>query len=127
MNNANRNAVPKIHPATRGIEPDDPMSLHGFEIPGDPELMLRTLVEEFAHMGCDVDDLMRLSSNAFYRALHGLLRHYGAEEFRRRVTEIISRCGVVRVTTYAALSPDQIVPLTLPTPGERRDDHGRCL
>ena len=127
MNGLDRNAVPKIHPATRGIEPDDPMSLNGFEIPGDPELMLRTLVEEFAHMGCDVEDLMRLSSNAFYRALHGLLRHYGAEEFRRRVTEIISRCGVVRVTTHAAPSADEFVPLTLTTQGERSDDHGRCL
>ena len=90
---------PKTHPATREILPDDPMEMHGFEVPGDPQLMLRLLVEEYARLGWDSEAIMGLARDPNYQAFHGLLVLLGEEEFRRRVGEIISRCGVIRVKT----------------------------
>ena len=43
--------VPKVHPPRARCCRKIRMDLHGFEVPGDPELMLRLLVEEYARMG----------------------------------------------------------------------------
>jgi hypothetical protein len=79
--------------------PEDPLDLHGIEVPGDPELMLCLLVEEYARMGADIDLIMQLARDPFYQAFHGLWRCYGEDELRRRVNEIIRRTGVLRVRT----------------------------
>ena len=100
MNSANVDAVPKVHPASREILPDDPMEMHGFEIPGDPALMLRLLVEEYARIGWGLEDLMRLARDPNYTAFHGLWRSLGEEELRRRIAAALSRCGVIRVTGH---------------------------
>jgi hypothetical protein len=73
------NLVPKVHPATRPVEPEDPMNLHGIEVPGDPEIMLRMLVEELARMGYGLEPLMALCRDPFYHALHGVWLKYGDE------------------------------------------------
>ena len=111
-------AVPKVHPATRPVEPEDPMNLHAVEIPGDTDLMLRVLVEEYARMGWNADAVMDLAVDPFYQGFHGLWRLHGEEELRRRVSAILARCGVVRVTTVHAKPPsdesDQLVQIALP-------------
>ena len=99
MTSQTSNAVPKNHPATREILPEDPLEMHGFEVPGDTDLMLRLLIEEYARVGWNSDQIMDLARNANYRALHGLWRIYGEDQFRTRVGEIVARCGVVRVRT----------------------------
>ena len=43
--------VPKVHPATRAVEPDDPMDLDATLVPGDVDLMFRSVVQEYAWMG----------------------------------------------------------------------------
>ena len=79
--NSNGNAdatptpTPKIHPATREILPEDPMEMHGFEVPGDPNLMLRLLVEEYARMGWGAATIVQLARDPNYQALYGLLRY----------------------------------------------------
>ena len=93
------NAAPKVHPATRAVEPEDPLNLHGVEVDGDPEIMLRMLVEEYARMGCGLDELLDLCRQPFYVGFHGLLQFYGEAELTRRVRGILSRCGVFRVAT----------------------------
>lgn len=93
------NAIPKVHPATREILPDDPMEMHGFEVPGDPGLMLRLLVEEYARIGWEAQAIMRLARDPNYQALFGLLRFFGEEELTARVNQTLSRCGVIRVKT----------------------------
>ena len=93
------NAAPKVHPATRAVEPDDPLNLHGVEVDGDPEIMLRMLVEEYARMGCGLDELLELCRQPFYVGLHGLWQFYGEAELTRRMRDILSRCGVFRVVT----------------------------
>jgi hypothetical protein len=106
------NDEPKVHPATREILPDDPMEMHGFQVAGDPDLMLRLLVEEYARIGWGVDAVMQLARDPNYQAFHGLYRLFGEEEFRRRVTDVISRCGVMRVKTVEAKpAPEHLVQI----------------
>ena len=93
------NVAPKVHPATRAVEPDDPMNLHGVEVDGDPEIMLRMLVEEYARMGFGLDELLDLCRQPFYVGMHGLLQFYGEEELTQRLNGILARCGVFRVAT----------------------------
>lgn len=108
------NAAPKVHPATREVQPDDPMNLHGVEVDGDPEIMLRMLVEEYARMGCGLEELMDLCRQPFYVGFHGLLQFYGEPELTRRVSGILSRCGVFRVAMREATPPlEQLVQLDL--------------
>ncbi len=110
------NGVAKVHPASREILPDDPMDMHGVEVPGDPHLMLRLLVEEYARIGWGSQAILQLARDPNYQAFHGLWQLFGEDELRRLVTDIISRCGVMRVkTTEAQPPPDQLVQIELPS------------
>ncbi len=115
MNNLPANAVPKVHPASREVLPEDPMDLKGFEVPGDPDLMMRLLVEDYARMGWNADAIVALANDPNYQVFHGLLRMFGEDEFRRRVADVIGRCGVMRVkTTERESPPTQLVQIDLP-------------
>lgn len=118
------NFVPKVHPATRPVEPEDPMNLYAVEVPGDPELMLRLLVEEYARMGWGLDALLGLFRDPFYVAAHGLWLHYGEEDLQRRLSDLLGRVGVVRTktTTRVPLS-ERLVQIDLSTAAEGRADH----
>jgi hypothetical protein len=116
MNVADPIPVPKVHPASREILPDDPLEMYGFEVQGDPTLMLRMLVEEYARIGWGVDAILQLARDPNYLAFYGLRQAYGEEELRRLVSEIISRCGVLRVkATEAEPLPDCLVQIELPS------------
>jgi len=115
MFESNAQAVPKVHPASREILPDDPMEMHGFEIPGDPELMLRLLIEEYARIGLGVDAVMQLARDPNYTAFYALRRSLGEDEFRRRVTSIVARCGVIRVKATESEPPSEnLVQIAMP-------------
>jgi hypothetical protein len=108
-------AVPKVHPASREILPDDPMEMHGFEVPGDADLMLRMIVEEYARIGWGLDDMMRLARDPNYTGFYGLSQAHGEMELRRRIAEILARCGVIRVTaTETEPMSEQLVQISLP-------------
>ena len=109
------NAVPKIHPATREALPDDPMEMHGFEVPGDPELMLRMLVEEYTRMGWGVDALMSLAKDPNYTAFYAFRKSLGDDGLRQALSRIIARCGVIRVkTTETEPMSERLVQIALP-------------
>jgi hypothetical protein len=111
-------AVSKIHPATREMLPEDPMEMHAVEVPGDPVLMLRLLVEEYGRMGFDAAAIMRLARDPNYQAFHGLLKFFGETELSTRVSDILSRCGIMRVTTREApLPPTELVQIQMFKPG----------
>lgn len=97
---AAREAIPqpKTHPASREMLPDDPMDLHGFQVPGDPKLMLRLLVEEYARIGWDAEAIMRLARDPNYQGFHGLLKLYGEGPLWEKISAILARTGVIRVT-----------------------------
>jgi len=108
--------VPKTHPASRELLPDDPLDLTGVQVDGDPRLMLRLLVEEYARLGWGADQIIHLARDPFYVGFHGLLRAFGEEGLRQQIESQLARCGVVRVTAVEAVpEPEpQIVPLELP-------------
>src|SRR5262249_49321215 len=92
--------VPQVPPATRPAEADDPLEMHAIPLPGDPELMLRCVVEEYARAGWDAGQVLGLFEDPFFPALAGLRRHFGAAGLRERVTDLVGRTGVfqLRVT-----------------------------
>ncbi len=108
-------ATPKIHPATREMLPADPMEMQAVEIPGDPNFMLQLLVEEYARIGWGLEGLMKLARDPNYTAFYGLLRLFGEDELHSRISHILSRCGVLRVTTHEAPPlPERLVQINLP-------------
>jgi hypothetical protein len=115
MSENRANAVPKVHPASREILPEDPMEMHGFEVPGDQELMLRLLVEEYARIGLDVDDIVQLAGDSNYMAFYALRQLLGDDEFQHRVGSIIAHCGVIRIKETAVEAPSEnLVQIALP-------------
>jgi hypothetical protein len=118
MSNENSNPTPKIHPASREILPEDPMEMHGIEVPGDPNLMLRLLVEEYARIGWGASAIMQLARDPNYQAFHGLWQFYGEQELAARVEQVLSRCGIMRVTQHEAQpepAPPNLVQIDLPS------------
>lgn len=112
---ADVNAAAKVHPASREMLPDDPLEMYACEVAGDPNLMLRMLVEEYARIGWGADAIMQLVDDPDYQAFFGLRQLYGEEEVRRRVGDALSRCGVIRVK-IAETEPlsERLVQLDLP-------------
>ena len=98
IDSTSKNDGGKVHPASREILPDDPLAMHGFEVPGDSRLMLKLLVEEYAHMGWGLEAIVDLARDPNYRAFHKFFQLYGERELRGRIGEILSRCGVIRVS-----------------------------
>ncbi len=110
-----QNIGPKLHPACREMLPEDPLELSGVEVDGDPELMLRLLVEEYARLGYGLETLMDLARDPFYTGFHGLWRLYGEEPLKQRIGAILERCGGVRVTaTHSQPLSERLVQISLP-------------
>jgi hypothetical protein len=114
MTDPESSGAAKIHPTAREILPDDPMEMTGFEVPGDTDLMLRLLVEEYARIGWGFDEIMGLARDPNYQAFHGLLQLYGEARLGARVREILSRCGIMRVkTTETEPISDRLVQIEI--------------
>jgi hypothetical protein len=86
--------VPKIHPVTRAVEPDDPMFLQATLVEGDPEVMLRCLVQEYAWMGWGTQQILGLFRDPNYPVLNSLLAFYGAAAIQERVMTVLGKTGV---------------------------------
>jgi hypothetical protein len=96
--------VPKIHPATRAVDRDDPMTLHATPVAGDPDAMIASLLGEFAGMGWDIEQFLLLFRDPSYPMLHGLWRSIGEAELRARLDALGRRYGLhrLRVTVWEA-------------------------
>jgi hypothetical protein len=115
----------KVHPISREMLPDDPLHLHGREVAGDHELMLRLLVEEYARLGWGTEAILGLARDPNYVGFHGLLCLFGEAGLRHRINRVIARTGILRVSEYEAPSeptPDELVEINLPLAG-RSDSH----
>jgi hypothetical protein len=99
------NFVPKVHPATRLVEADDPMELVANPVPGDPDFMLDCMIQEFAWMGTDRTALFGMFHNPEYPVLNQLRAYFGPDEVRRRIDEIIGN-GVIQVDEFVDPTPD---------------------
>ncbi|MCP3913944.1 MAG: hypothetical protein GY711_00130 [bacterium] len=100
------------HPKDRPAEPADPFQMLAGGVEGDPLLMLDCVVEEYARMGLEADEIVALFEDPQFLATHGLRSLFGVEATRERVLSVLSRCGILRVTASAA-------PPTAPFPCKR--------
>jgi hypothetical protein len=98
--------VPKVHPATRAVEIDDPMTLHATPLPGDPEVMFRCVVEEYARMGCGAEEILALFRDPFYPALNALGERFGEAGVRERLAGVLRRTGVFCFQAAVSESPE---------------------
>lgn len=98
--------VEKVHPLTREVEPDDPMELMASAVPGDPEVMLECLIDEFAWIGCDAEELAAMFASPEYPVLNQLLGHFGPDGVRRRVEERLAQRSVVCFREVVVEGPD---------------------
>ena len=90
----------------RPIEDSDPMLLTAEPVDGDPELMLTSLIEEFARQGFDADHIMKLFGSPFFQATWGLRQLLGEQGVRTRIEATLARCGVMRFRTTHPSPPD---------------------
>jgi hypothetical protein len=98
--------VPKVHPLARAVEPEDPLEIVATPVQGDPDVMLQCLVQAFAWMGWDCEQLLELFHNPYYPVLNQLLAYYGEEAVRQRVQALVGRSGVFRVHEVIADEPE---------------------
>jgi hypothetical protein len=98
--------VPKVHPSTRPVEPEDPLTLHAALVPGDPEVMLQCLVQEYAWMGWGAGQILGLFHDPFYPALHALLLWFGEDALHDRVSALVRQSGVFCVEGVVAEVPE---------------------
>ncbi len=98
--------VPKVHPATRAVEAEDPMTLNATAVTGDPEVMLRCVVQEYAWMGWDAAEIFALFRDPGYPVLNALLDCYGEEGLRERVWATLGQTGVFHYQTTVCEEPD---------------------
>jgi hypothetical protein len=109
---ANERFVPKVHPATRAIEVEDPMELFATPAAGDAAVMLECIAQEFAFMGWGEEQLLELFQSADYPVLAGLRAAFGEDEIRRRLRVILDRQGAfhVRETIDDGPGPEELEP-----------------
>lgn len=109
MNADTSKLVSKVHPLTREVAPEDPMELYVTRVAGDPEVMLRCVVQEYAWIGWGAEQILGLFHDPFYPALHHLLGLYGESELRDRVVRLLRQTGVFhcRASVREALEPDE--------------------
>ena len=77
-------------------EPDDPNLLVGVALPAAPGAtreMAEAFAEEFAQLGMDREQLLRLFSNPFYAGAHAARRLLGDAEIERLVDESLRVYG----------------------------------
>jgi hypothetical protein len=98
--------VPKVHPASRPIEADDPFTLNATAVGGDPEVMLECLVQEYAWMGYEPKQVLGLFRDPDYPALNALRHYFSEDGLRSRVQVVLDRMGVFRVSGTVLDEPE---------------------
>jgi hypothetical protein len=87
------------------FEPDDPMELVGVILPADAEAvrdMAYVFAEEFARLGFDQEQIMRLFQHPFYAGAHQAYGALGEEAIRTIVAECTQVWGRVRSAAPAS-------------------------
>jgi hypothetical protein len=98
--------VPKVHPATRPVEPEDPLTLYATPVTGDPEVMLQCLVQEYAWLGWGPEQILGLFRDPYYPALHQLWLVYGEAGIRERIAPLLAQTGVFRFQETVREDPE---------------------
>jgi len=87
-----------MHGRDKEPESDDPMELVMSCIPGgDPVVMARCIIEEYALMGMDEDEILELFRQPIYQT-HGLYRERGEPWVRELIQSALSQTARRRVS-----------------------------
>ncbi len=87
-----------MHGRDKEPEGDDPMEIVANWVPeGDPELMATCLIEEYARMGMEEEEILKLFSQPVYQT-HALYLSWGEPTIRRLIRNVLSRTGRMRVS-----------------------------
>lgn len=106
--------VPKVHPATRLMEAEDPLSLHAISLEGDTELMLHCVVQEYAWMGWGSEEILSLFRDPFYPALRELWDRYGEVILRERIADLIQETGIFHFQVAIREEPSEKLEEAVP-------------
>lgn len=86
------------HGRDKEFEPDDPLELVPVAVPGgDPGLMATCIVEEFARLGLDEEEIFRLFQQPIYQT-HAFYRERGEAWVRALIRKVLARSGRLRVS-----------------------------
>jgi hypothetical protein len=96
MNRSNPRWVSKVHPLVREATEEDPLTLMADPVAGDPQLMFDCLLQEFAWLGYNAEQLVALFLNPDYPVLQQLHAHFGDEVIRQRVNDLVTQLGVLQ-------------------------------
>ncbi len=83
-------------PENKTPEPDDPFELKGHVAGGDPEVMARSIIEEYARMGWDREKLIWLFENPNFSMPHKFYQKYGEEKTKELIDEVLKKHGVLQ-------------------------------
>jgi hypothetical protein len=120
MSHAEDRWVPKVHPLDRPAENEDPLELKAELVPGDPDVMLDCILQEFAWMGWNSEQLLSLFHHPGYPVLGQLREFFGDDEVQRRVNTLAAQWGVLRFRETLTEHDDdedavpQLVQITMP-------------
>ena len=98
--------VPKVHPVARPVEPEDPFTLNATPVPGDPDVMIRAVVQEYAWLGWSADQILSLFRDPYFPVLYALWQTLGDAELRNRIASVVETFGVFRFQSTIIESPD---------------------
>jgi hypothetical protein len=76
------------------LEPDHPMLMDGWVIPGDTAFMVRCQIEDFLQLGLDPRTIETMANNPHYSGLYASRRVLGVEAFLRILADAVQRIGV---------------------------------
>jgi hypothetical protein len=94
MDETTARLVPKVHPLARPVEPEDPLVLTATLVAGDPDVMIRAVVQEYGWLGWSADQILSLFRDPFFPVLYGLWQTLGDKEVRARITSVVETSGV---------------------------------
>lgn len=94
--------VPKVHPASRHVEAEDPLELVATPMAGDPSVMLDCILQEFVWMGWSAEQLLGLFDHPGYPLLGELRDHFGADVVEQQVRALLARSGQLRFRVFIA-------------------------
>lgn len=100
--------VEKIHPLSRQAEAEDPLELMAQPAVGDPDVMLECILQEFAWMGWNTEQLLALFHHPGYPVLMQLREFYGDDEVRRRVERLAQGWGQLRFRETIAPAEEDV-------------------
>ena len=113
-----KNAVDTGSGSPKPAAPDDPMQVRGDSVPGDQQVMLQCLIEEFARMGWNANQIGLLFENKFFLASHGLAERIGQKAVRQCIEQTLQRCGIFRFAMSESGPNQEPRVCTIPVGGD---------